>query len=96
MLLDFQRKGVELPTRIGLYESIDEAPKNIVGKILRKVTPFPEHDMGIRKSDMSGKEILQGNRHIMDGEERGPSQLSNIIRYMNTPVRKDKKTGEIK
>jgi len=99
MLLDFQRKGIELPTRVGLYEAIDEAPKNIVGKILRKATPFPEHDMGTRKDDMSPKEILQGNRHVPEekdekGEkkkkDRGPSQLSNIIRYMNTPVRKIK------
>jgi hypothetical protein len=89
MLLDFQRRGISLPTRVGLYEAIDEPPKNMTGKILRKITPFPEHDMGVRKADMSRKEIMQGNRHTSEGEDRGDSQLSRIIKYMNTPVKKD-------
>lgn len=83
MLLDFQKNGTTLPTSVGLYQAADEAPRSLVGKILRKVTPFPEHDMGMRKKDLSRKEILLGNRHKQD---RGASQLSKIVRYMNTPV----------
>ncbi len=87
ILLDFQRRGIKLPTRIGLYQAMDEPPKNMTGKILRKITPFPEHDMGMRKGDSSRKEILQGNRHSDEGEDRGDSQLSKIIKYINSPVR---------
>jgi len=86
MLIDFQESGIRLPTRIGLYEAIDEPPKNMLGKALRKLTPFPEHDLGMRKGDLSRKEILQGNRHIPAGEERGSSQLSRIIKYINKPA----------
>jgi len=88
MLLDIQRKVISLQTRVGLYEAIDEPPKNVTGKILRKITPFPEHDMCLRKGDMSRKEILQGNRHIPAEEDRGQSQLHKIIEYMNSPVKK--------
>ena len=83
MLLDFQEKGIALPERVGLYEAMDEPPKTVLGKILRRLTPFPENDMGMRKSGLSRKEVLKGNRHESDETKRGPSQLSKIIRYVN-------------
>jgi hypothetical protein len=91
MLLDFQERGIELPGHVGLYEAMDEAPKkgNVMGKILRKLTPFPEHDMGMRTSDMERKEIGKGGRHVPEEERSGcPSQLSKIIKYMNAPMGK--------
>lgn len=87
MLLNFQEQGIPLPKSVGLYQAMDETPRNLLGKILRKLTPFPEHDMGMRKGDLSRKEILRGNRKT--GE--GPSRLSKIIDYMRAPMRKNKK-----
>lgn len=87
LLVNFQERSIPLPTRVGLYQAIDEPPKNILGKILRRVTPFPEHDMGMRKADGFRKEILEGKRHAHGGD-RGSSQFSKIIGYMNTSVRK--------
>lgn len=89
LLLDFQKRGVPLPTHVGFYEAMDEPPRSLFGKILRKITPFPEHDMGMRNGDSSRKEILKGNRHIAGEAKRGPSQLSRIINYINKPVIKD-------
>ncbi len=95
LLLDFQKRGIKLPKRVGLYEAMDEPPKDIKGKILRKLTPFPEHDMGMRRGDTSRKEILRGNRHVSDEErDKYPSQLSKIIKYMNSPIRKAEERKE--
>jgi len=90
ILLDFQQKGINLPNSVGLYEAVDEEPKNLTGKILRKITPFPEHDMGMRKSDLARKEIGKGKRHISEEERKNTSsQISRIIKYLNTPVQVD-------
>jgi hypothetical protein len=88
LLNDFQQKGIALPKAVGLYQAQDESPKNLMGKLLRKFTPFPEHDMGMRKDSGNRKEILKGNRHVLTDEERAksPSQLSKIISYMKAPM----------
>ncbi|MDD4989034.1 MAG: hypothetical protein PHV42_01225 [Candidatus Pacebacteria bacterium] len=95
VLLDMQERGIQLPEKVGLYEAVDEEPKNITGKMLRNLTPFPEHDMGMRKGNLTRKEILKGNRHVSK-EKRAetPSQLSKIIHYMDSPVRIPKKKVE--
>lgn len=80
LLKDFEKRGITSPSRIGLYEATDEAPKNLLGKFLQVATPFPEHDLGMRKSDGSRKLILQGPGYC-NGE---PSRLSEIIKSMST------------
>ena len=90
LLLKLQKENIQLPTRVGLYESIDEPPTDIKGKILRAVTPFPEFDFGMRQGNGERKEILKGNRHVSDSERaNSQSQLKNIIEYLNTPITKD-------
>jgi hypothetical protein len=88
MLLDFKKRNIPLPTRVGLYQAQDQPPASLSGKILRNLTPFPENDMGMRKSYGGRKEILQGKRHRKEGDDRGPSQMGQIINFMNSPVKK--------
>jgi len=92
LLLDFQERGVALPTQVGLFEAMDEPPKNLKGKILRSVTPFPEHDFGMRRAGAGAgtrKEILRGNRNVApEKRDETPSKLSELIEYINTPIRK--------
>jgi hypothetical protein len=91
MMVDFRSRGLKLPSRVGFYEAVDELPQTRLGKILRKVTPFPEHDMGIRKADGKQKLVLQGSPHLPE-EERAQrqSQLSKIIDYLRSPMREKK------
>jgi hypothetical protein len=94
LLNNLREKGVALPSQAGFYEAVDEPPDTITKKIVRKTTPFPEHDFGMRrtaKEGISRKLILKGNLHKSaadSGEEK--SQLANIIRYMNVPMKKTK------
>jgi hypothetical protein len=89
MLLDFRERGVRLPSGVGLYEAIDEPPQSFTGKVLRKLTPFPEHDMGMRQADNRRKSILQGKPHVSQAERaKQPSQLSRIISYVRAPIEK--------
>jgi len=87
MLVDFRARGLRLPARIGLYEAIDEPPQTTTGKLLRK-TPYPEHDLGMRKADGDRKLLLEGGLYFPE-EERAtrPSQLSKIIDYLRAPMR---------
>jgi hypothetical protein len=89
MMVEFQEKNVRLPSRVGFYEAMDEPPKDMMGKVLRKLTPFPEHDMGMRSSEGRRKMILEGSPHASE-EERAeqPSQLRKIINYLRSPVGK--------
>lgn len=88
MLLDLRKKGVKLPSSVGLYEAVDEAPKNLSGKIGRK-TINPEHDFGMRTSEGERKMILQGSPHSSpENQPTGKSQLKNIIRYLRSPMSK--------
>jgi hypothetical protein len=91
MMVDFRSHGLRLPSRVGFYEAMDEEPRNFMGKLLRK-TPFPEHDMGVREASGKRKMVLQGSPHLPE-EERAqkPSQLSKIIGYMRSPMRKAEK-----
>jgi len=82
MMLDFKTWGKKLPSAVGLYEAIDEPPKDIKGKILDKLTPFPEARFGMRKGGGERKMILRGVR----GKADGPSQLSKIIDYLRVPT----------
>jgi hypothetical protein len=95
LMIDFKEQGKKLPARIGLYEAIDEEPANATGKFLRKATPFPEHDMGLRDSSGSDKMILRGKRgkSWRNGRplEAGEmSQLERIIKYVNADMKKVK------
>ncbi|MBI4779016.1 hypothetical protein HY797_01010 [Candidatus Falkowbacteria bacterium] len=82
MMLDFKERKMKLPSAVGLYEAIDEPPKNFKGKILDKLTPFPESRFGMREGDGERKMILRGVR----GKNSGPSQLSELISYLRAPM----------
>ena len=86
MLLEFQAQHLRLPSRIGLYEAIDEPPRDPLGNLLSPI--HPEFHLGMRRPDTGRKEILQGNRH----NQTGPSQLSNIIRYLRSPMQRSSKS----
>ena len=89
MMLDFRKRGLKQPSAVGLYEAIDEPPKDLKGKILDKLTPFPEARFGLRKGDGEKKMILRGRR----GKTEGPSQLSKIISYLRSPLGSDKENN---
>lgn len=100
LLLDFHSHDLKLPSRVGLYEAVDEAPRNIVSKIIRKTTPFPEHDMGMRQSNGKRKLVLQGkdalhpyteNFSEEEQTKRSRSQLKRIINYLRAPMKKAEK-----
>lgn len=87
MMLELREKNLELPSRVGFYEAMDEPPKDLKGKVLRRVTPFPEHDMGMRTGNMKRKMILRGSPHAAkETEAQQPSQLKKIISYLRAPV----------
>lgn len=98
--MDFRNRDLKLPSRIGLYEAVDEAPRNIVSKIIRKTTPFPEHDMGMRQSSGKRKLVLQGKdvlhpytENFSEEEQikRSRSQLKRIIDYLRASMKKAEK-----
>ena len=80
----FRQKGIRLPSNIGLYQAINEAPRNTFGKVLRH-TPYPDYDWGMRTEEGDRKLILQGSLRKPD---QGNSRLSEIIRYFNQPLKK--------
>jgi hypothetical protein len=87
MMIDMREKNLKLPSRVGFYEAMDEPPKDLKGKILRKLTPFPEHDMGMRTGEGERKMILEGSPHASEEERaKQPSQLRKIISYLRAPV----------
>jgi len=92
MMVDFRSRGLKLPSQVGFYEAIDEPPRTLKGKILRKLTPFPEHDFGMRQADGRRKSVLEGSPHL-PAEERSarPSQLEKIISYLRAPMRRPEK-----
>jgi hypothetical protein len=81
LMADFRKRGINLPSRIGFYEAINEAPRDTRGKILR-TTPYPEFDWGMRTETGKRKLILQGN---LRNPSKGNSRLSEIIHYLNQP-----------
>jgi hypothetical protein len=90
MMLELEEEGLQLPSRVGLYEAIDEPAKNLAGKIARYLpAPLtsPESDMGMRTADGERKMILQGSPNVSE-EQRAeqPSQLKKIISYLRAPV----------
>jgi hypothetical protein len=92
MLLDFESRGTKLPSRVGFYEAMDELPKTLVKKLARKLTPFPEHDMGMRGPSGERKAILRGSPHVPEVEGAAQtSQLRKIINYLRTPLEKAEK-----
>ncbi len=85
LMVDFQRREIKLPSRIGLYQVIDEAPRNLMGRIMNK-TPYPEFNWGMRDDEGKRRAVLRGNLHtgeLYDGESR----LSRIIHYVNAPMK---------
>lgn len=87
LMLDFRKRNLRLPSRVGFYEAMDEPPKDFVGKALRNFTPFPEHDMGMRAGDGTRKMILEGSPHLPKEERaKRPSQLQKIISYLRMPM----------
>gem|GEM_PF-5126940 len=94
LLLDFRERGIALPSSVGFYEAMDEPPESLKGKVLRRLTPFPEHDMGMRRGGGEKKMILGGSPHARErGEEMSGqlSQLGKIMRYLRAPMRKAEK-----
>jgi len=103
MLVDFKERGIKAPSRVGLYETEDEANisfggimekilKNPIIHNLSKLTPNPEHDFGLKKAGGKPKMILKGNRHKKIGGDfesvkDDESQLSKIISYVNRPIK---------
>jgi hypothetical protein len=85
LMVDFQNRGIKMPDRIGLYQAINEGPRNFMGKIMSK-TPYPEFNWGMRNDDGERRAILRGSLHKenTEGEE---SRLSRIIHYMNAPMK---------
>jgi hypothetical protein len=86
LMIDFQQRGIKLPDRLGLYQAINEAPRNLVGKIMRK-TPFPEFNWGMKGDRGERRAILRGNLHTGEAYTGGESRLSRIIHYMNAPMK---------
>lgn len=87
MLLELERNGIKTPSRVGLYEAIDEPPKDRKGRMLRRLAPFPEHDLGMRSDEGTRKMILQGSPHLREEERaKHPSQLQKIIGYLRAPI----------
>ncbi|MFA6254162.1 MAG: hypothetical protein WC640_02860 [Candidatus Paceibacterota bacterium] len=81
MMMEMREKGLPLPSRIGLYQAVDNAPSSRTGKILRK-TPWPEHDFGLRDKSGRRKHILQKNLP-RENQESDPSRLKWLIDYLN-------------
>jgi len=57
MLIEFQREGIRLPTKVGLYQAIDETPRSIRQKLTR-LLPVTEFSMGMRRRDGVPKKVL--------------------------------------
>ena len=88
MLGEFEREGKKLPSHVGLYEIQDEPTTGALGKLL-SLAPWPENTMGLWQADGDRKSIVD-DHHRKTGEER-ESQLSRIIRYVNTPPKQSDK-----
>ena len=86
LMVDFRQRGIKLPDRIGLYQAINEWPRDLKGKILRK-TPYPEFNWGMRGDKGERRSILRGNPHTGELYD-GQSRLAKIIHYMRAPIRK--------
>jgi hypothetical protein len=86
LMVDFQQRGVKLPDRVGLYQAINEPPRNLMGRIMRK-TPYPEFNWGMRDDEGNRRAILRGNLHTGELYDGGESRLSRIIHYMNAPMK---------
>lgn len=52
-------QGKPLPSKIGVYQAVDERPKGTLAWVLRILTPTPMNDWGIRKANGEPKKILQ-------------------------------------
>lgn len=85
LMVDFKQRGINLPDRIGLYQAINEPPRNLVGRIMRK-TPYPEFNWGMRDDKGERRAILRGSPHT-EKLYNGESRLSRIIHYMNAPMK---------
>ena len=87
MLVEMKKEGFNnMPSRVGFYSAIDEMLTGSIEETKDTIKAGP--GFGMRDIEGERKEILLGNRHVFEGEDRGPSQLSRIIKYMNTPVKK--------
>jgi len=76
LLIELRDKGVQLPSRIGIYQAQDEDPLNgatILGKIIRAI--HFEHNMGWRKSDRALKLVARP-------DESGESTISRLIKEL--------------
>lgn len=77
MLEDLQKKNIRLPSRVGIYEAIDEPPGNLAEEIAGIAIPLG--DMGLLWSDGSPKLILQSP----PDDKKGGSYLKRIIKNVN-------------
>jgi hypothetical protein len=93
MMLQLEEQGLPLPSRVGLYEAIDEPATTILQKIAGRLpAPFtsPENAMGMRTADGQRKMILRGAPKAKpEQRSQQPSQLKKIISYMRAPVDKE-------
>ncbi len=71
LMADLRNRNLALPTRVGFYESVDEPPQDLKGKILRN-TPFPEFDLGVRTAEGKEKAVTP--------------RLKEIIQYLRSPL----------
>ncbi|MDD4900594.1 MAG: hypothetical protein PHS62_00570 [Patescibacteria group bacterium] len=83
LLMEFRQEGIKLPSSLGLYEAIDEPPKTFMGKVA-DMTPWPEYEFGMRRSDGGRKEILRGRKHFPQSEE---VRLTNLARVNRSQLR---------
>ena len=83
MMNDFNKRGIKLPSAVGLYEAIDEPPRSTAGKIIDKITPHPEARFGMRTG--------QGERKSVLDDAGGKSILERIIEHLRAPLRSKNK-----
>jgi hypothetical protein len=69
---DLGHLGLPPPSRVGIYQAIDEPPHTVGRKLLRALTPFPEHDFGLWRSDGAEKLVVAGE-----------PQLRRLIGHLN-------------
>lgn len=85
LLIDFEKRGLRLPSAVGLYEVIDREPTNLRERIAKAISA--EYDLGMRRTDGSRKLVLQESSHRPQ-----VSRLRYLIAYLNKPL-KPKRQG---
>ncbi len=63
MFEDFQKCGIHLPSRIGIYSAVDASATKLWQRAARRFLPYPEHDFGLMRQNCQPKLVLH---HIPD------------------------------